>query len=96
MSISAGEVFSYRKAHFALSHNNLLIKMHSELGSSTNCNTLTLCALSVKMVRMKGLEPSRLSALAPKASVSTIPPHPQNVVTEVLYEIISQNTSLGY
>jgi hypothetical protein len=28
------------------------------------------------MVRMKGLEPSRLSALAPKTSVSTIPPHP--------------------
>lgn len=28
------------------------------------------------LVRMKGLEPSRLSALVPKTSVSTIPPHP--------------------
>jgi hypothetical protein len=30
-------------------------------------------------VRMKGLEPSRLSALVPKTSVSTIPPHPHVV-----------------
>jgi hypothetical protein len=28
------------------------------------------------MVRMRGLEPPRLTALAPKTSVSTIPPHP--------------------
>jgi hypothetical protein len=31
------------------------------------------------LVRMKGLEPSRLAALAPKASVSTIPPHPRGL-----------------
>ena len=29
------------------------------------------------LVRMKGLEPSRLTALVPKTSVSTIPPHPR-------------------
>ena len=29
-------------------------------------------------MRMKGLEPSQLSPLAPKASVSTISPHPLN------------------
>jgi hypothetical protein len=31
---------------------------------------------SFYLVRMKGLEPSCLAALAPKTSVSTIPPHP--------------------
>ncbi len=30
----------------------------------------------VDLVRMRGLEPPRLAALAPKTSVSTIPPHP--------------------
>ena len=36
-----------------------------------------------KMVRMKGLEPSRPEALVPKTSVSTIPPHP-HVITNLL------------
>ena len=31
------------------------------------------------LVRMKGLEPSRLAALVPKTSVSTIPPHPRGI-----------------
>ncbi len=31
------------------------------------------------MVRMRGLEPPRLTALAPKTSVSTIPPHPRTL-----------------
>jgi hypothetical protein len=34
---------------------------------------------AIYLVRMKGLEPSRLSALVPKTSVSTIPPHPHVV-----------------
>ena len=29
------------------------------------------------LVRMKGVEPSRLAALEPKSSASTVPPHPQ-------------------
>ena len=33
---------------------------------------------------MKGLEPSRLAALAPKASVSTIPPHPHVIISVAL------------
>ena len=32
------------------------------------------------MVRMKGLEPPRLSALDPKSSVSAISPHPHSLV----------------
>ena len=31
------------------------------------------------LVRMRGLEPPRLSALVPKTSVYTIPPHPHDV-----------------
>jgi hypothetical protein len=39
---------------------------------------------NVSLVRMKGLEPSRLAALAPKASVSTIPPHPHGLSKDLI------------
>lgn len=36
------------------------------------------------MVRMEGLEPPRLSPLVPKTSVSTISPHPHNMVFKLI------------
>ena len=41
------------------------------------------------LVRERGLEPPRLSAHAPKACVSTIPPLAQ-VMTEILYQPLSK------
>ena len=35
-----------------------------------------------RVVRMEGLEPSRLSAPVPKTGVSTIPPHPLVLLLE--------------
>ncbi len=40
------------------------------------------------LVRMKGLEPSRLTVPAPKAGVSTIPPHPRisiNIIAKYIH-----------
>ena len=39
-------------------------------------NVILTYILYLKMVRMKGVEPPRLAAHAPKACVSTISPHP--------------------
>ena len=47
------------------------------------------------MVRMKGLEPSRLSALVPKTSVSTIPPHPRGVCNGVILLDMPKKDQLG-
>ena len=43
------------------------------------------------MVRMRGLEPPCLAALAPKTSVSTIPPHPRK-----WYPVILLGSSAKY
>lgn len=45
------------------------------------------------MVRMKGLEPSRLSATASKTVVSAIPPHPHNLVGNIGFEPIQSETT---
>jgi hypothetical protein len=48
-----------------------------------------LCNLS--MVRMRGLEPPCLTALAPKTSVSTIPPHPRVGNSAILREMTEKS-----
>ena len=45
------------------------------------------------MVRMTGLEPARVASLAPKASASTISPHPRK--TALFYVILGSNASRG-
>ena len=47
------------------------------------------------MVGMKGLEPSRLAAHAPKACVSTIPPHPRGV-DEIIIAYIGLICSIDF
>jgi hypothetical protein len=41
------------------------------------------------LVRMRGLEPPCLTALAPKTSVSTIPPHPQGEVNCAILQVLA-------
>ena len=43
------------------------------------------------LVRMRGLEPPCLTALAPKTSVSTIPPHPRVGNSAILREITEKS-----
>jgi hypothetical protein len=47
------------------------------------------------MVRMRGLEPPSLTALVPKTSVSTIPPHPRVVTYALVYEIRRQKARVA-
>ena len=51
-----------------------------DLKFSKLLHSATLPTLHVDLVRMEGLEPPRPKALAPKASVATITPHPRNWV----------------
>ena len=48
------------------------------------------------LVRMKGLEPSRLAALAPEASVSTIPPHPHMIYFNIFVFIGASGPAPGH